>query len=244
MADNKYKKTVIKPIERVVIKDTPWYAGRLIKEHKQRYFFCAELCKNKTVLDIACGSGYGSYILAQSGAKKVYGIDNDGKNVIEAKKEYFDKKITFIMSDAHSIPLNSSAIDIIVSLETIEHLEKPKKFLEEAYRLLKPDGLLILSTPNRETSYEDNPFHLKEYTFIELDKLLTKFPDRKFYGQRAVNKYIIKLYKGLYKRISRIRMLNFLSFFLRFRPWEKLEIVRMKDNLDTNYLYFIVICKK
>lgn len=233
-----------KPIENVIIKDIPWYSKRLIEEHKQRYWFCSKFIKNKIVIDIACGSGYGSDILANSGPKKVIGIDNNKENINYASKMFPNKKITYIRSDAHKLPLESSSADIIVSFETIEHLEKPKRFIKEIQRLLKPKGLLILSTPNRETSYEDNPFHLKEYTLEELEFLLSEFSECKYYGQRRVNKIIILFYKKLYKWISGIRILNIFSFILRFRPWERILITPIIDKADSNFLYFIFVCTK
>jgi len=223
---------------------TPWYFKRLFREHKIRYLFAKKFVKNKIVVDVACGNGFGTYILARSGAKFLYGIDNDKVVISYAKQKYKDDNIKFIPGNAEKIPLRSNLADVIVSLETIEHLKYPKKFLKEAKRIIKPGGLLVLSTPNGEVSYEDNLFHIKEYTFSELNILLSDFSRKVFYGQRPVYKRVVRLYKGIYKNISNISTLALLKFFLRFRPWESQKILNVKNLSDTGYMYIIVVCKK
>ncbi len=239
-----YKKTFkSESIERVSEDSTPWYSRRLFKEHKIRYLFVKKFVKNKIVVDIACGNGYGTYLLANSGARFVYGIDNNKKAIKRAKKNYQQKNINFILGNAEKIPLKSNLADVVVSFETIEHLKYPKKFLKETKRILKPGAVLILSTPNREISYEDNPYHLKEYSLSELDFLLSVFSKKIYYGQRPVYKHIVRLYKSIYKNISNIPTLAFLKFFLRFRPWESQKICKLKNSSDTGYMYIIAICK-
>ena len=243
--NTKYKKTLkYMSLERASEGVNPWYFKRLFKEHKIRYLFAKKFVKNKIVVDVACGNGFGTYTLARSGAKFLYGIDNDKVAISYAKQKYKDDNIKFILGNAEKIPLRSNLADIIASFETIEHLKYPKKFLKEVKRTLKPKGVLILSTPNREISYEDNPYHLKEYTLPELDMLLSDFSKRVFYGQRPVYKHVVRLYKGIYRNISKIPYLSVFKFFLRFRPWESQKIFRVKNLSDTGYTYIIVVCKK
>lgn len=240
----KYKKTFKSgDIERVSEETIPWYSKRLFKEHKIRYFFVKKFVKNKIVVDVACGNGYGTYLLANSGARFVYGIDNNKKAIELAKKNYQQKNINFILGNAQKISLKSNLADVVVSFETIEHLKYPKKFLKETKRILKPRGILLLSTPNREISYEDNPYHLNEYTFPELNTLLSDFPEKIFFGQRPVYKHVVRLYKNIYKNISSIPTLVPLKFFLRFRPWESQKIAKLKNLSDSGYMYIIAICK-
>jgi ubiquinone/menaquinone biosynthesis C-methylase UbiE len=142
-------------------------------EHLHRYHGVSELVKDKVVLDIASGEGYGSAILAKS-ARKVFGIDIDPEVVKYALDKYAGiGNIEFLIGQAENIPLSDHSIDIVVSYETIEHLDQSaqEKFLHEIKRVLKKDGKLVISTPDK-TNYSDrfaytNEFHLKEFTSDE-----------------------------------------------------------------------------
>jgi ubiquinone/menaquinone biosynthesis C-methylase UbiE len=235
---NNQKSSDGKYLERLIPTNIPFYRKNLFLEHFLRYRFASEFVKNKTVLDVACGTGFGSYFLIKSGAKKIFAIDNDAQTIGYAKSTYADKNIDYLLADAQKIPLKNNSVDVVVSFETIEHVKEPELFLNEIQRILKPNGLLILSTPNRQTSYEDNPFHLKEFTFGELQTILNNFKEETFYGQRKVSKKIIAVYKLLFKQFKLLR------FFLRFRPWENPGIYKMKNNNDIFCLYLIVVCKK
>jgi len=197
-SNNKHKKaSPNKPLERITPEHIPWYYNRLRKEHTKRYEFAKKLVKNKIVIDVACGTGFGSLLLANAGAKKIVGIDNDANAISYGNEHYPLKKIIFIQADAQKIPLNNNFADVVISFETIEHLPNPKQFLLEINRLLKPNGILLLSTPNKETSYGDNPFHLKEYAFSDLRRELSNFTSISFYGQRPVNMKIFLVYKKI-----------------------------------------------
>ncbi len=144
-------------------------------EHMARYFFACQFVKDKTVLDIACGSGYGTKLLADAGAQTVIGVDNACEAVDYAKKWYNADTIQFILGDALQIPIADHSIDVIVSFETIEHVTAPETFLQECKRVLTPDGLLIASTPNKGTYPSGNQFHVKEFTFREYNDLLKPY---------------------------------------------------------------------
>jgi ubiquinone/menaquinone biosynthesis C-methylase UbiE len=142
-------------------------------EHLHRYHTVDKMIKGKVVLDIASGEGYGSAILAKS-ADKVFGIDVDAEVVKYAREKYSGVgNIEFLIGRAENIPLPDHSIDIVVSYETIEHLDQPtqEKFLQEVKRILKKDGKLVISTPDK-ANYSDryeytNKFHLKEFTSEE-----------------------------------------------------------------------------
>src|SRR4029453_6994984 len=102
------------------------------------------------VLDAACGVGYGSYILANSGAHWVTGIDVSEDAISYAKKHYAQSNVTFKKCDAEQLSLLGEVFDIVISFETIEHLNQPRKFIQEVHRSLKRGGLFICSTPNKE----------------------------------------------------------------------------------------------
>jgi ubiquinone/menaquinone biosynthesis C-methylase UbiE len=145
-------------------------------EHMTRYIFASQFVKDKEILDIACGSGYGSDYILKSGAKKVTGVDISGEAIDYCKEKYIHKNLNFMQGDATKIPLDDHCVDIIISFETIEHIgeESQKKFMEEIKRVLRANGMLIMSTPNVMISPQGNPFHVKELTLNEFKSVLSK----------------------------------------------------------------------
>jgi SAM-dependent methyltransferase len=138
-------------------------------EHWHRYLFAARLVAGKAVLDVACGEGYGSRLLAETAAS-VVGVDVDPAAVRDAAASYPAWNLTFLCGPAELIPVEGEHVfDVIVSFETLEHLtaDGQARFAAEIKRLLKPDGLLLISTPNRpvytDRSGHHNPYHLHEF---------------------------------------------------------------------------------
>jgi SAM-dependent methyltransferase len=158
--------------------DGPWAA-----EHLARYHFAASVCRGKIVLDIACGTGYGSRFLLQQGAAKVLPADIDPAALELTLLQLTDfppDKVEPVRVSEDAIPLQDDAVDVIVCMETIEHVKNDKNFVKELNRVLKPGGLLLMSTPNAlvtnpKGGKPDNPFHLREYTPIDLKELLIPF---------------------------------------------------------------------
>lgn len=137
-----------------------YHEGKLIyAEHVTRYLAAQSVVKDKVVLDIASGSGYGTKILAES-AKFVYGVDVNEAAVNYSKKKYASKNIEYLVGDGESIPLKDNSVDVVITFETIEHIKNYSKFLDEVARVLKPDGLAIVSTPNDLEFAEGNHFSL------------------------------------------------------------------------------------
>jgi len=147
----------------------------IYNEHLIRYRLAGEFVKEKIVLDIACGSGYGAKILAKKGAKEVIAIDIDEKSIKKAKENFREEKVEYIVGDCLDTKLEDKKFDTIVSFETIEHLKNQDKYLEELKRVLKDDGLIVVSTPNREVFGNKNPFHVHEFTKKEFEELLKKY---------------------------------------------------------------------
>ena len=142
--------------------------------HLGRYQAGAGLVKGKIVLDIACGSGYGTKLMSKQ-AKAVFGVDVDKDTIKYAKENYASKNITYLLGDGTSIPLKDNTVDVVVSYETIEHIENYTKFMEEVKRVLKPNGQFLLSTPNDIEYAEGNHFHIHQFNFKELKALAGKF---------------------------------------------------------------------
>ncbi len=143
-------------------------------EHLHRYAIAMEYVNDKVVLDIACGEGYGSNLLSKN-AREVTGIDMDSKTISHASKKYSNNNLKFIRGNIEDIPVADNSFDVVISFETLEHTNEHKKIFQEIKRVLKPGGLLIISTPEKKyyselTGYQ-NPFHLKEVyerEFIDL----------------------------------------------------------------------------
>jgi len=156
-------------VERLVL-DNQTRQNIIYDEHLVRYQLASQLVKNKVVLDVACGSGYGSYFLAQAQAQQVVGVDIDETTVQTAQKKYSANNLQYITDSAETLEkLKDKSFDVVVSFETIEHLQNYHSYLQALRRVLKNDGLAIISTPNAEAFTEvDNPFHLKEFTEAEL----------------------------------------------------------------------------
>lgn len=141
-------------------------------EHVSRYIFASQFVKGKSVIDLATGSGYGACILSTQGARKVTGVDNSKDAIAYAIKTYKASGLKYVFSEASSLPFDKGAFDVCVSFETIEHLKNQEKFIKEIKRVLKKDGLLVLSTPNKKIYPKGNIFHTKEFTSSGLSKLL------------------------------------------------------------------------
>lgn len=160
-------------------------------EHLHRYAIAKDFVDNKVILDIASGEGYGSYLLSKN-ASKVIGVDIDKETVFEAQKKYINKNLSFTVGSADKIPVDSNSIDVVVSFETIEHHDKHEEMFLEIKRVLKPDGILIMSSPDKKY-YSDipnfkNKFHVKELYFEEFEELVKKhFKFSDFYVQKAFN---------------------------------------------------------
>lgn len=142
-------------------------------EHYTRYFAAEDIIKGKIVLDIASGSGYGTKMLAEK-AKHVYGVDVNEQAVNYSKKYFSSKNIEYLVGDGVKIPLDDNSVDVVITFETIEHIEDYKIFIKEVKRVLRPDGIAIVSTPNDIEFAEGNHFHLHEFEYEELVSLLKK----------------------------------------------------------------------
>jgi glycosyltransferase involved in cell wall biosynthesis/SAM-dependent methyltransferase len=153
-------------------------SGEIEFEHYGRYLFATQFCADKEVLDIACGEGYGSYVLAQA-AKSVVGVDIDRPTVDRASRLYSSDRLTFAPGSCTAIPAADAAFDVVVTFETIEHIAEHDAFLAEVRRVLRPGGLIIISTPDRDVysppGKEPNPFHVFEFTLKEFDEKLSAF---------------------------------------------------------------------
>jgi|WetSurSiteA1Bulk_404760.scaffolds.fasta_scaffold14390_2 2-polyprenyl-3-methyl-5-hydroxy-6-metoxy-1,4-benzoquinol methylase len=148
--------------------------------HYVRYKYAANFVKdNQRILDIACGVGYGSSLLAhESGAGQILGVDLSAEALDFADRIFKHDKITFMQGDCLDSSLfENSQFDLIVSFETIEHVEDDMTLLQNFCKWLKKDGVLIGSAPNQDVmpfNKDEHLYHYKHYTREMLTELLRK----------------------------------------------------------------------
>jgi len=150
--------------------------------HTARYASALAVCKGRRVLDIACGEGYGSYLLKEWGAAEVVGVDVAEEAIETAKQLFHRDNLTFICGDAvtYTDP-QSQQFDLIISLETIEHVTSAERFLRNIKALATNDAIIIISCPNDHWYYDqpregwatNNPFHLRRFTFEQFSDIST-----------------------------------------------------------------------
>ncbi|PWT99346.1 MAG: hypothetical protein C5B53_05475 [Candidatus Melainabacteria bacterium] len=143
----------------------PGLEGAIELEHLHRYAIASTLCQDKDVLDIACGEGYGCHILART-AKSVTGVDLDSETIAYARLNYKASNVKFLLGACQDIPVPDRSFDVVVSFETLEHIVEHDEFMSEIKRVLRENGLLIISTPDKliysDISNYKNPFHVRE----------------------------------------------------------------------------------
>ena len=174
----------------------PTEEGKIQLEHYHRYAVVRDLVAGKRVLDVACGEGYGSSMLAEV-AVAVTGVDISSEAVQHAQATYVKPNLTYLDGSATALPFADASFDVVVSFETIEHLAGQAEMVSELRRVLRPEGILIISSPNRpvysEESGEHNEFHVKELDFTEFDALLkVQFPAVRYLGQRMLMGSVIQ----------------------------------------------------
>lgn len=161
-----------------------WY------EHFHRYTMALCFVADKNVLDAACGEGYGSHVLAQKAAS-VVGVDLSEPAIQHANKHYQQANLKYIQSNVLAMDLADDSFDVVVSFETLEHLTEHDELMREFKRVLKPDGVLLISTPDKR-EYSDktgfnNEYHFKELYQHEFKALLqNSFENSHWYGQKLM----------------------------------------------------------
>jgi SAM-dependent methyltransferase len=188
---------------------------RMEADHVARYEFAARHASGRSVLDIACGAGYGSAMLAHAGAVHVDAVDLSEPAIAHARKHYAHDAIDFQVGDIYRFD-TATRFDLIVSFETIEHVDDYHAALRNLARLLRPGGHLIVSSPNRPLTsphartLHDKPgnsYHVHEFTIDELTAALVQHgfsvPPGSVYGQRQQPVFAFAplnhLYRALFK---------------------------------------------
>lgn len=158
-------------------------------DHLARYQFASQYVTDKSVLDIACGAGYGSKMLKEAGATLVHGVELN-QDTLNFAHSYQAEGLEYRFGNICTYR-SEVQYQVVVCLETIEHTANYRIALKNLYQLMTNDGLLVISTPHRARGRKledkpENPFHTQEFTTFELAEELSKvgFKVAGFYGQR------------------------------------------------------------
>jgi ubiquinone/menaquinone biosynthesis C-methylase UbiE len=170
---------------------TPECVREIWYEHYHRYAFALPLARGKRVLDAACGEGYGSALIAGE-AQSVLGLDVSAAAVAHAQSRYGSRGARFEQADVTALDhLPTAGFDLILSFETLEHLQAQEQMLAGFRRLLSPNGLLLVSTPDKR-NYSDlpgfhNEHHVRELYRDEFEQLLAQnFSEVRLYAHKLL----------------------------------------------------------
>jgi ubiquinone/menaquinone biosynthesis C-methylase UbiE len=189
------------PIERERVTEAGRFPPWVRHEHLARYLFAAEHAVDKIVVDCACGDGTCARTIAPR-AGRVSGFDLSEETVREARASTDLPNVDFAVGDAAALPVPDGFADLYISLETIEHVVDQDALLREATRILKSDGMLVCSTPDRDvyspgSRAADPPWnrhHRREFTQAEFASLLRQYFARvELYGQNPKSPTLVAI---------------------------------------------------
>jgi ubiquinone/menaquinone biosynthesis C-methylase UbiE len=235
-------------------KNKPYSRDFSYQEHIARYFFASQFVTGKNVLDIACGTTYGTAFLLNFTPNMLVGVDLS-KEALNKGKKNFGRSSNLLAGDAANISFKEGAFDVVISFETIEHLMKYEKFVEETKRVLADKGLFIVSTPNklafsaRDEMYS-NKYHFKEFTLTEFHLLLSEhFSEIKLFGEGKMDtKYNLlrdtrkMVLKKTHFDLLKLNKLGAGRIFSKLLKPAAVYPLNTTEYLDPKF--FIAICKK
>jgi ubiquinone biosynthesis O-methyltransferase len=217
--------------------------------HLTRYIFASKYVKGARVLDIACGSGFGSSYLIRKGAESVTGVDLSEEAINIAKNNFQKRGLTFQVGTAEDLPFADNSFDIITSMGTIDHMNDPALFLRHAQRVLQPGGYFISSLLNREVITPFplheivDPSHIIEYSPMELNNLVNKyFINVQTYGENYGKRRLMQLRRLVYYIVYRKIHMPYAVPVLMQRSLAKLDhkdlsfITYSEDAIDAGLL--------
>lgn len=188
-----------------------------------RQLYAYELAASEmhgTVLEIGCGEGYGIKLLAPK-ADKYIAIDK-----FKPTHEENFNQVEFIQMEVPWLnELKDNFFDVVICFQLIEHIKDDKILLKEIYRVLKPGGFLLLTTPNKTMSLTRNPYHMREYTTTEFRNLLSSYfeADKIYFGGVYGDDQILKYHEKNKLGIAK---------------WRKWDVFNLEQNLPGKWFQF------
>ncbi len=194
-------------------------------EHLQRYYSACGLVTGKTVLDAACGTGYGAHILAQS-ASFVNGIDISQEATLFAKEKFPTRNLHFSQGSIEQLPFLSNSHNVIVSFETIEHVteEIQHSFINEIKRVLTDDGILLISSPDK-------------YIYSDLPKYNNEYHVKEFHRDE-----FIKFLQPHFKNVQLYEQFTELSYFLTCEDHHQIKKIHHANQPPQQGKYLVALC--
>jgi SAM-dependent methyltransferase len=158
--------------------------GRLVEaEHRARYWCASRWAPGKRVLDAGCGTGYGIAMLLAEGPESVTGVDISDEALADAGRRLGDEA-ELVRADVRDLPFGDDSFDMVVCFEVIEHVDRQRDALDQLKRVLRPGGVLLISSPNRDVYPPGNEHHVREYRPEELRaELEERFETVRLYSQ-------------------------------------------------------------
>lgn len=237
----------------------------LFSQHVGRYLFARPYVAGRVVLDAACGTGYGTAMLAEQ-AQIVVGIDSCREAIAYSIRHHRRPNVRCLLMNCGELGLRANSFDAVISFETLEHLHDMKSFLQEVRRVLKPAGTLLISTPNRPLYAVYNKGKRNTYHCVELDErefralLGEYFTVETVWGQRHFAPRDLPLMQsfadqtvptgpdGLIRRVLRVALRTCLSELVRSRFLVAAQIWANKCSIGevppSHGVYMIALVKK
>ncbi len=153
-------------------------SARVLLDHTSQYQYIVRNLQlsGRRILDVACGVGLGSRTFAEHQPACVIGVDISGEALFYGRRHFAHERVRCCLGDASHLPFPDGMFDIVISLETIEHVPQYEHFLDEVFRVMRSDAILVLSTPNRRVTspgiVPPNAYHVREFSLAELGALL------------------------------------------------------------------------
>jgi len=225
---------------------------------------------SKMILDCGCGTGWGTHYLSKnSKAKQIIGIDKDIESIKFAHNKYLLKNNSFALGNIITLPFKDNTFDYIICIEVIEHIIDYNLLLIEIERILKKNGVLFISSPNKKMTSPGlgkplNPRHVREFYFHEFKEILERHFEVAIYGEnyndpKSLEQHLKRLKITLYKRrfkyiycfLQLIKLTKLIKIILQMKNGRIITTANKKENInytissptDTSIVY-IGICSK
>ncbi|MDD5109052.1 MAG: class I SAM-dependent methyltransferase [Candidatus Omnitrophica bacterium] len=229
----------------------PEETGRnLYMQHLKVYEFLNQNAKNRQILEIGCGDGYGAAFLAKT-ARSIVAVDYEDQVIFTAQNKYKANNLQYRCMDATRLGFKENEFDLVCSFQVIEHIPEDKLlvYLNELNRVLKPNGELYLSTLNlgkvmkNPQTYKKNPAHCKEFVAEDLKAILSKvFDNYVIYGLHPSLKhqfYLVLKKSGIFKSFP--FFLNPVERFYKNLTTDDFKLTASNLNKASD---FVCVCKK